>query len=298
VVAGIGAALDQHTAKLACQTCHIPTFSRGQFGKVDWDWSTAGDNTSCAASPGTCIAGTATVKVADDGVTPDPTATVSVVAYDFIKGSFRWQRNARPAYRWASGKSTHALISDRVSLGALGTTADDGNRISLAEPVGDRTTGKIMPFKLMRGRQAFYVDGAASYPINPNVFGPGSLWGVLQTAGFSFATYDFDGAGPIAPGAPSIEALWGRILGVGARAAGQTTLTTPFPRWSAAAPTTPGFDWRYTKMYLDLNHEVAPKAQALGAAGCTDCHTAGAAAKIPMCDLYPTAPRPWGVTCP
>ena len=48
------------------------------------------------------------------------------------------------------------------------------------EPVGDATNGKIMPFKLMRGRQAVYVDGANGFVINPNVFGPGSFWGVVQ----------------------------------------------------------------------------------------------------------------------
>jgi hypothetical protein len=298
VVPGIGAQLDTHTAKLACQTCHIPRFSRGQFGKVDWDWSTAGDNATCAGTPGNCVAGTVTVKVADDGVTPDPAATVGVVNYDFVKGNFRWQRNIKPAYRWSNGKSTHALTSDRFAIGARGTAADDASRIVLAEPVGSRADGKIMPYKLMRGRQAFYVDGGNSFTINPNVFGPGSLWGVLQAVGYSFATYDFDGAGPIAPGAPSVEALWGKILDVGARAASQTALTTPFARWSANSPAAPGFDWRYTKMYLDLNHEVAPKAQALGATGCQDCHTSGANAKLPMCELYPTAPRPWGVTCP
>ena len=35
--------------------------------------------------------------------------------------------------------------------------------------------------------------------------------------------------------------------------------------------TNPGWAWRYTKMYMDLEHEVAPAAQALG---CSACHNA------------------------
>lgn len=298
-VAANGAQLDAHTAHIGCQTCHIPRFSRGQFGKMDWDWSYAGDNSTCSGAPGTCTAGVITTKVNDDG-TPNPASTSAVVTYDFVKGRFTWQRNVAPAYRWSNGKATHALTSDKADFGTLGTTPDDASRITLGEPVGSATDGKIMPFKLMRGRQAFYVDGAGSFAVVPNVFGPGSFWGVVQAPGFDAATYDFDGAaGPIAPGADSLAALWGKVLAVGARAAGQTTATGDFARWSAAAPATPGYDWRYTKLYLDLNHEVAPKAQALGSTsggGCADCHSA--TPKIPICTLYAGRTLPWGVTCP
>jgi hypothetical protein len=37
------AKLNDHTAKVACQTCHIPSFARGGTPtKMSWDWSTAG----------------------------------------------------------------------------------------------------------------------------------------------------------------------------------------------------------------------------------------------------------------
>ncbi|MFN2110690.1 MAG: multiheme c-type cytochrome, partial [Anaerolineae bacterium] len=38
----LGAALTQHSEYIACQTCHIPAFARGQATKMSWDWSTAG----------------------------------------------------------------------------------------------------------------------------------------------------------------------------------------------------------------------------------------------------------------
>ena len=292
VVPSTGAALDSHVAKIACQTCHIPRFSRGQFAKVDWDWSTSGDNSSCAGGT-PCNAGVVQTKVLDDG-TPDPVNGTAVTTYDFIKGNFVWKRNVVPAYRWSNGKSTHALVSDKADIGTLGTTPDDANRITLGEPVGSPTDGKIMPFKLMRGRQAVYVDGANSFVVNPNVFGPGSFWGVVQAVGFSFDAYDFDAAGPIAPGAESMAALWGKVLATGAVAAGQATGVTQFAKYDGVNP---GYDWRYTKLYMDLNHEVAPKAQAIGAGGaCADCHSA--TPRLPLCELYAGRPLPWGVSCP
>ncbi len=305
-VATNGVSLDAHTARLACQTCHIPRFSKGQFGKVDWDWSYTGDNSTCSGAPGTCVGGVITMKVNDDG-TPNAASPNAVTTYDFIKGRFVWQKNITPAYRWSNGKGTHALISDKGTMTGMGL--NDGTRLSLGEPVGTATNGRIAPFKLMKGRQPVYIDGANSFVINPNVFGPGSLWGVIQTPGFSFATYDFDGAtavtpalasfdadhnGQLDPGAESTAALWGKILAVGAVAAGQTTGATQFAKYDG---TNPGYDWRYTKLYMDLNHEVAVKTQALGANGaCIDCH--GPAPKLPLCELYAGRTKPWGVVCP
>ncbi len=297
----LGTQLNTHAGKLGCQTCHIPKFSKGQFGKMDWDWSTAGDNTVGTA-------GVITTKVNDDG-TPNPASANAVTTYDYIKGNFTWQKNVTPAYRWSNGKGTHALVSDKGDMTGMGLTTDDATRLSLGEPIGAPGDGKIMPFKLMRGRQAVYIDGASSFVINPNVFGTGSLWGTIQAVGFNFATYDFDGAaavtpalatfdananGFIDPGAESMAALWGKILATGAVAAGQATGVTQLPRYDGVNP---GYDWRYTKLYMDLNHEVAPKVSALGAGGnCADCHSA--TPKLPLCQLYAPGSRPWGVTCP
>ena len=37
------AKLNDHTDKVACQTCHIPRFARGSVAtKMSWDWSTSG----------------------------------------------------------------------------------------------------------------------------------------------------------------------------------------------------------------------------------------------------------------
>ena len=150
-----------------------------------------------------------------------------------------------------------------------------------------------MPFKLMRGRQAVYVDGDNSFVIVPNLFGPAGFWGVIQSAGYTYdpATGEYtapNAATPVTTPTP-LSTLLSTNFTVGAKAAAQI---------AAGAPTlaqfdgTTGWDWRYTKLYLDLNHEVAPKAQALGKAGCADCHST--TPKIPLCDLYPTGSKPSG----
>jgi hypothetical protein len=288
-VAVAGSWLDSHVAKVACQTCHIPKFSKTQFAKMDWDWSTGGDNKTCAGTPGTCTNGVVTTKVNEQGV-PDPASATSVTSYDYIKGNFVWQKNVTPAYRWSNGKSSHVRTSDKGDMGAMGTTTADGNRLTLGEPAGSAADGKIMPFKLMRGRQAMYIDGENSFVINPNVFGPGSFWGVVQAPGYDYSTYKFDA--DTAPGQPSVDKLWGKVFATGAIAAGQVPAgTAPFAKYDGVSP---GYDWRYTKLYMDMNHEVAPKAQALGSTsggGCEDCHSS--TPKIPICDLYPDpATRP------
>jgi hypothetical protein len=282
-----------HLAAIACQTCHIPTFTRGQFGKMDWDWSTAGDKTKG-------VAGVVRAEVNDLG---EPTAGgTSVVTYDYIKGDFLWQRNVKPAYAWYNGNMAHVTTMDKGALTVeTGLTTADADRITLGMPLGSAgdATAKIFPFKLMRGKQAVYVDGGNSFVLTPNVFGPAGFWGVIQSVGYTYdpATKTYtapNAATPVTTPTP-LDSLLSAVFTTGAKKAGQIPADAAT---LAKFDGTSGWDWRYTKLYMDLNHEVAPKAQAIGKAGCSDCH--GASPKIPFCELYgATAPtKVWGVTCP
>lgn len=287
-----GATFDAHTNAIACQTCHIPTFSRGQFAKMDWDWATAGDK-----SKGTN--GVVKTAVNDAGV---PTAGgTEVTTYDYIKGDFVWKRNVKPAYAWYNGKMVHVTAMDKGAFTAeTGLSGDHHDRITLGAPLGsgDDPTAKIFPFKLMHGRQAVYVDGDNSFVIVPNVFGPAGFWGVVQSAGY---TYDAGTGMYTAPNAATpvttptpLDDLLSAAFTKGAKAAGQ--LAADAPAMVKSDGTSAGWAWRYTKLYMDLNHEVAPKDQALGAgANCTTaCHSA-----TPVIDwtaLGYTCANPWG--CP
>ncbi len=125
------AKLNEHTAKLACQTCHIPAFARGGVPtKMSWDWSTAG-------------------KLDKDG---KPMVIKDEDGYDTymsIKGNFVWKENVKPDYIWFNGTVKYTLIGDKIEKG------DKPTQINHFE--GSASDGKSMiwPIKLFRGKQPY-----------------------------------------------------------------------------------------------------------------------------------------------
>jgi hypothetical protein len=295
------ATIDSHLDTVACQTCHIPAFARGQPIKVDWDWSTAGYKglgTGAAGSPvGTVYVCLDPATNVESATTPAYTGTcaaglVKLKKYDYMKGTFTWGQSVRPTYAWYNGTMTHVTTADRGAFTAeTGTTTAFADRITLSAPAGSRAdaTAKIFPFKVMTGRQAVYVDDAngGSFVVAPGLFsgspGDGSFWGTTGTAGFTYVpaagetagvlpaaplggTYNVTYAGVVYASEPW-DNLLGKVFAKGAKAAGQVGSTTAsLPRYAQGSA---GWDWRYTKMYMDLEHEVAPAAQALS---CDACH--------------------------
>jgi octaheme c-type cytochrome (tetrathionate reductase family) len=225
---GQAATLNNHALDVACQTCHVPAFSRQQPTKMDWDWSTAGNKTI----------GTDGVET---GTLPDGTV---VRVYDFMKGNFVWQKSVRPAYAWYDGRSARMTVLDQHDA-AQGSAADVP--VELGRPVASKAdpAAVIFPFKVMTGRQPGHLIG--DYAIVPKLFGPGGFWAGIPDA----ASYTPQG----------VRDLWTATLTPGALAAGQI----------AAGDSIADADWGwiYTELYLGINHEVAPRAQALG---CMDCH--------------------------
>ena len=296
------AALNGHLDTVACQTCHIPAFARGQPIKVDWDWSTAGHKalgTGATGSPvGTIYVCLDPATNAESATTPPSTGTcapglVKLKKYDYMKGTFTWGQSVRPTYGWYNGKMVHVTTQDRGTFTVeTGTTPALADRITLSAPLGTRgdASAKIFPFKIMTGRQAVYVDDAngGSFIVTPGLFsgsaGDGAFWGVTGTAGFTYNVSGTETAG-VLPAAPLSgtytvtyagtayanepwDNLLGKVFAKGAKAAGQVGPATPsLPKYAGAG--TSGWDWRYTKMYMDLEHEVAPAAQALS---CDACH--------------------------
>lgn len=130
--------INRHAVKVACQTCHIPTFARTLPTLVWWDWSTAGK----------------------DG--PVPRDQYGLYTYDKQKGSFRWAKDARPTYLWFNGSVDRYL---------LGEAMDPAKLTHLNYPRGDRNDPKarIAPFKVMRGKQP-YDSGRSVFAV-PHLFG-------------------------------------------------------------------------------------------------------------------------------
>ena len=145
-----GVKANDHTDKVACQSCHIPTFARVNSTKMWWDWSKAGQRNE---------KGKPIVKKKDGRP-----------IYHGKKGEFRWSKNVVPEYYWYNGTVKNVLVTDKI---------DPGKAVKLNYPVGDYhdPNARIYPFKVHKGKQPY--DKEHKNMIIPKLFGPkgtGSYW--------------------------------------------------------------------------------------------------------------------------
>jgi octaheme c-type cytochrome (tetrathionate reductase family) len=144
--------LNEHTLKVACQTCHIPVYAKENATKMFWDWSTAGR-----------------LKNGEPFAEEDSMGNHSYLS---IKGSFKWAKNVRPDYIWFNGTASHYLKGDKIEdtskvvvLNQLhGSYADDES--------------KIIPVKIHLAKQPF--DPINKILIIPKLYadkkGEGAFW--------------------------------------------------------------------------------------------------------------------------
>ncbi|NHZ84660.1 MAG: tetrathionate reductase family octaheme c-type cytochrome [Planctomycetia bacterium] len=144
--------LNEHTIKVACQSCHIPVFAKENATKMYWDWSTAGK-----------------LKNGEPFIEEDSMGNHSYLS---IKGSFIWEKNVKPDYIWFNGTASHYLkgdiIVDTTKLLVLnrlhGSYADEES--------------KIIPIKIHIAKQPF--DPINRILIQPKLFaenkGEGAFW--------------------------------------------------------------------------------------------------------------------------
>ena len=178
---------NEHALDIACQTCHIPAFSRQQPTKMAWDWSSAGNRSRGNG-------GIETSELSDGTV---------VQTYNFMKGDFVWRKNVVPTYAWYDGRVEHMTLDSRYADGE-GTVE---RPVTIARPVADKQspTAKIFPFKVMAGKQPAHLT--ERFLIAPKLFGPGGFWPQIPAA------EDYS---------PEIvRGLWTTTLTTGARLAGQ-----------------------------------------------------------------------------
>jgi octaheme c-type cytochrome (tetrathionate reductase family) len=130
--------ITDHVDSVACQTCHIPAGARRDPTKMQWDWSTAGQD-----------------------IPEDPHT------YLRIKGSFVYEENFLPEYAWYNGGVDRYLLGDPIDP-ALSTV--------LNTPLGDINDpdAKIYPFKVHRANQIY--DAVYNYLIQPKTVGDGGYW--------------------------------------------------------------------------------------------------------------------------
>jgi len=143
--------LNQHTARVACQTCHIPEYAKVNATKMAWDWSTAGR--------------------LKDGQPFEEKNQDGEADYLSIKGSFKWAKNVKPDYIWFNGTADHMLLGDTVP-------AARPVQMNTLHGSYDDPESKIIPVKIHRGRQIY--DPATRMLIQPKLYadqkGEGAYW--------------------------------------------------------------------------------------------------------------------------
>ncbi|MGC9327673.1 MAG: tetrathionate reductase family octaheme c-type cytochrome, partial [Candidatus Hinthialibacter sp.] len=129
--------LNEHGKAVACQTCHIPQFARGNPTKMKWDWSVAGLDL------------------------PEEVDEYGKPRFLKSKGSFVWGKNVTPSYVWDNGKDERHLVGDSIS--------PDSETI-LNRPLGDihDPKARIAPYKVHHATQI--SDAVYKYLIVPNLW--------------------------------------------------------------------------------------------------------------------------------
>ena len=164
--------INNHTDRIACQTCHIPEYAKVNPTKMHWDWSTSGKLNKD---------GSAIVKKDKNGN----------VIYQSKKGSFVWAKNVKPDYVWFNGFARHYLMGEKI---------DPAKTLHLNRLLGsyaDRRS-KIIPVKIFTGKQIF--DSENKYMINPHLYGKDSTafwknykWDKAARTGMASAGFPYSG---------------------------------------------------------------------------------------------------------
>jgi hypothetical protein len=130
--------INAHTETVACQTCHIPQGAVRDATKMDWDWSTAGQDI------------------------PEDTHE-----YLKIKGSFVYEQNFMPEYFWFNGEADRYILGDEIDPTQV--TSLNTPQGSIADP-----DAKIWPFKVHTARQIY--DSNYNILLQPKTVGEGGYW--------------------------------------------------------------------------------------------------------------------------
>jgi octaheme c-type cytochrome (tetrathionate reductase family) len=231
------AKLNDHTDKVACQTCHIPLLAPSKPTKMWWDWSQAG-RFDAAGKPLVEKA-----RVSSDTAAPRDGAPEAVI-YDGMKGSFLWAWKAVPEYAWFNNHLRQTVQGDRIddSLPGAQTGATRGvfDRLDLSKPVVRINAleggyhdpqARIWPVKIHRGIQPY--DPVNKLLVVPKLFPNGT-----NADSAYWKSYQ-----------------WPQAIEAGMR--------------YANLPYSGRYEWMQTMMSWPLSHMVAPKEQSLQ---CADCH--------------------------
>ena len=167
-----GVKANDHTDKVSCQACHIPTFARALPTKMWWDWSKAGKM--------------------KNGKPYTEHGEYGKHTYDTKKGEFRWEKDVVPEYFWFNGTLEYVLLTSEI---------DPSKPVKLNQVVGSRDDPKsrIYPFKVHRGKQPY--DKANQTMAALHLFSPkeeDAYWGSYDwqkaiSSGMRYVGLDYGG---------------------------------------------------------------------------------------------------------
>ncbi|MBF0111399.1 MAG: tetrathionate reductase family octaheme c-type cytochrome [Desulfamplus sp.] len=144
--------MNDHTDKVACQSCHIPEYARINPTKMGWDWSKAG-------------------KRDKDGKPYTVVGDLGKETYLSIKGEMIWEKNVKPKYFWSNGSQTSTTAVDVI---------DPSTVVKVSHPVGDKNdpNSRIFPFKVHKGNQPY--DKVHKTLLGPLLSGEKGYWTTLN----------------------------------------------------------------------------------------------------------------------
>ncbi|MEX5728868.1 octaheme c-type cytochrome (tetrathionate reductase family) [Rhodovulum iodosum] len=174
-----GIKLNDHTDRVACQSCHIPEFARGGVAtKTRWDWSTAG-KMDAEGHP-------LHLNEYTQGNGKE------LHTYLATKGDFEYGEDVVPYYSWFNGQVDYTTADQKIDPSKV----VEINKISGSSGDG---RSRIWPFKRMEGRQAY--DSGLDHLVYSNVWGPTTDtaywtnfdWGKAIAAGMKAAGAEYSG---------------------------------------------------------------------------------------------------------
>lgn len=120
---------NEHTLKVSCRVCHIPTYAKVNPTKMAWDWSTA-------TTQKDSVGGAVSIYNSE-----------GEQIYFTDKGTFTWDNDVVPEYLWFNGTADHHLLTDSITQIPVKINTLFG---SYNDP-----ESKIVPVKVHRGSQPY-----------------------------------------------------------------------------------------------------------------------------------------------
>ncbi|MBN2820559.1 MAG: tetrathionate reductase family octaheme c-type cytochrome [Bacteroidales bacterium] len=143
--------LNQHNIRVACQTCHIPSYAKVNGTKMWWDWSTAG-------------------RLDENGGEIHESDADGNHNYLSIKGTFVYDDHVKPDYFWFNGIANHQLITDKINTIPVQMNSLDGSYADKGARQKTDSPSKIWPVKVHRGKQIY--DTEYMTLIQPKLWSP------------------------------------------------------------------------------------------------------------------------------